>query len=51
MALEENTQPEAEVKPARKPRAPRKKAAATPAGGDAGAPAASTEAAAPAPFA
>ena len=49
MAPEEKTQPEAEVKPARKPRTPRKKAAATPNGGDAGAPAASAEAVAPAP--
>lgn len=49
MAPEEKTQPEAEVKPAKKPRAPRKKAVATPSGGEAGAPAASTEAVAPAP--
>lgn len=51
MAPEENTQTEAEVKPAapRKTRTPRKKAAATPASGDAGAPAASAETAAPTP--
>ena len=49
MAPEEKTQPEAEVKPAKKPRAPRKTAVATPSGGEAGAPAASTEAVAPAP--
>ncbi|MBO5683955.1 MAG: hypothetical protein J6R92_03320 [Akkermansia sp.] len=44
MASEENIQPEPEVKPAARKRAPRKKVAATPAGGEAGAPAASAAA-------
>ena len=46
MAPEENIQPEAEVKPAARKRAPRKKVVATPADGEAGAPAASAETAA-----
>ena len=41
MAPEENIQPEAEVKPAARKRAPRKKVVAAPAGGEAGASAAS----------
>ena len=44
MASEENIQTEPEVKPAARKRAPRKKVAATPAGGEAGAPAASAAA-------
>lgn len=43
MAPEDNIQPEAEVKPAARKRAPRKKVVATPADGEAGAPAASAE--------